>query len=259
MPLRTRRACAGNWTKKSCIDTPYTDRCVGLINDDETEVGKVHLGVVHLFDVDIPRCAAAGKRDHRRRLSPGRRTAGRPGRLRKLVPHLPGSLFRQELVIVITHARLSRQSRHHARRPAGAGGDAALLLRRSIGNAGSTSHTFGWDAQGGGGPGAGRRSPRPSPPAHARSSSPAERPRATTWPSAAWPTDRAAAATTSSACAPNTRRSSIRWLASRNGASRSRCCRCCHKATAMRRADSPGGSRSGPARRHAAGHRDAGQ
>ena len=36
------------------IDTPYTSRCVGLINDDETEVGRVHLGVVHLFDVERP-------------------------------------------------------------------------------------------------------------------------------------------------------------------------------------------------------------
>lgn len=36
------------------IDTPYTQRCVGLINDDETEVGRVHLGVVHIFDVAQP-------------------------------------------------------------------------------------------------------------------------------------------------------------------------------------------------------------
>lgn len=36
------------------IETPYSQRCVGLINDDLTEVGKVHLGVVHLFDVDRP-------------------------------------------------------------------------------------------------------------------------------------------------------------------------------------------------------------
>lgn len=36
------------------IDSPYTSRCVGLINDDETEVGKVHLGVVHLFDLERP-------------------------------------------------------------------------------------------------------------------------------------------------------------------------------------------------------------
>ena len=36
------------------IDTPYTSRCVGLINDDQTEVGSVHLGVVYLFDVERP-------------------------------------------------------------------------------------------------------------------------------------------------------------------------------------------------------------
>ncbi len=36
------------------IETPYTDRQVGLINDDETEVGQVHLGVVHLFEVESP-------------------------------------------------------------------------------------------------------------------------------------------------------------------------------------------------------------
>jgi len=36
------------------IDTPYTARCVGLINDDRTEVGSVHLGVVHIFDCRRP-------------------------------------------------------------------------------------------------------------------------------------------------------------------------------------------------------------
>jgi predicted NUDIX family phosphoesterase len=36
------------------IDTPFQNRCVGLINDDETEVGRVHLGVVHIFDVERP-------------------------------------------------------------------------------------------------------------------------------------------------------------------------------------------------------------
>jgi predicted NUDIX family phosphoesterase len=36
------------------IDTPFQERCVGLINDDETEVGRVHLGVVHLVDVAEP-------------------------------------------------------------------------------------------------------------------------------------------------------------------------------------------------------------
>lgn len=28
--------------------------CVGLINDDETPVGRVHLGVVHVYDLDRP-------------------------------------------------------------------------------------------------------------------------------------------------------------------------------------------------------------
>lgn len=36
------------------IDSNYTEQCVGLINDDESEVGRVHLGVVHIFDVDQP-------------------------------------------------------------------------------------------------------------------------------------------------------------------------------------------------------------
>ena len=36
------------------IDAPYTAECVGMINDDETEVGRVHLGVVYLFDLQRP-------------------------------------------------------------------------------------------------------------------------------------------------------------------------------------------------------------
>jgi predicted NUDIX family phosphoesterase len=36
------------------IESPYTSRCVGLINDDRTDVGSVHLGVVHLFDLEQP-------------------------------------------------------------------------------------------------------------------------------------------------------------------------------------------------------------
>jgi predicted NUDIX family phosphoesterase len=36
------------------IESPYRERCVGLINDDETPVGQVHLGVVHLCDVERP-------------------------------------------------------------------------------------------------------------------------------------------------------------------------------------------------------------
>jgi len=37
-----------------CINTPYCRRCVGLINDDQTEVGRVHLGIVYLLDVGQP-------------------------------------------------------------------------------------------------------------------------------------------------------------------------------------------------------------
>ena len=37
------------------VETKYTQRCVGMINDDETDVGKVHLGIVHLFDLEAPK------------------------------------------------------------------------------------------------------------------------------------------------------------------------------------------------------------
>ncbi len=36
------------------IDTPYQAHCLGLINDDQTEVGRVHLGVAHLYEVERP-------------------------------------------------------------------------------------------------------------------------------------------------------------------------------------------------------------
>ncbi|MFP6767833.1 MAG: phosphoesterase [Planctomycetaceae bacterium] len=37
------------------LETQFTERCVGLINDDLTDVGRVHLGVVHVFDLDEPK------------------------------------------------------------------------------------------------------------------------------------------------------------------------------------------------------------
>ena len=40
------------------IETPYQQSCVGLINDDENEVGKVHLGIVHVFKVEQPTVTA---------------------------------------------------------------------------------------------------------------------------------------------------------------------------------------------------------
>lgn len=36
------------------IETACTCHCAGLINDDETPVGQVHLGIVYLFDVEEP-------------------------------------------------------------------------------------------------------------------------------------------------------------------------------------------------------------
>jgi predicted NUDIX family phosphoesterase len=37
------------------IDSRYEDRVVALLNDDTTEVGRVHLGIVHVFRVDEPK------------------------------------------------------------------------------------------------------------------------------------------------------------------------------------------------------------
>jgi predicted NUDIX family phosphoesterase len=34
------------------INTPFEDRIVALLNDDTTEVGRVHLGVVHVFRLE---------------------------------------------------------------------------------------------------------------------------------------------------------------------------------------------------------------
>jgi predicted NUDIX family phosphoesterase len=37
------------------LETTYEERCIGLINDDSTDVGKVHLGIVHVFELAEPR------------------------------------------------------------------------------------------------------------------------------------------------------------------------------------------------------------
>ncbi len=37
------------------IETPFTDRVVALLNDDTTEVGRVHLGIVHVLQLDEPK------------------------------------------------------------------------------------------------------------------------------------------------------------------------------------------------------------
>ena len=37
------------------IDAPFEDRIVAVLNDDTTEVGRVHLGIVHVFKLEQPK------------------------------------------------------------------------------------------------------------------------------------------------------------------------------------------------------------
>lgn len=37
------------------LDSPYHENIVALINDDSTEVGKVHLGIMHIWDLAEPK------------------------------------------------------------------------------------------------------------------------------------------------------------------------------------------------------------
>jgi predicted NUDIX family phosphoesterase len=37
------------------LESAYGERAVGLINDDRTPVGQVHLGIVHVFELAEPR------------------------------------------------------------------------------------------------------------------------------------------------------------------------------------------------------------
>jgi len=39
------------------IETAFEDRIVALLNDDTTEVGAVHLGIVHVFRLAEPKVA----------------------------------------------------------------------------------------------------------------------------------------------------------------------------------------------------------
>ncbi|MBY0459965.1 MAG: phosphoesterase [Gemmataceae bacterium] len=41
-------------TEEVELGCAFRERCIGFINDDRTPVGSVHLGVVHLFDLDAP-------------------------------------------------------------------------------------------------------------------------------------------------------------------------------------------------------------
>ena len=37
------------------LETSFKEQCIGLINDDSTAVGQVHLGIVHVFDLEEPK------------------------------------------------------------------------------------------------------------------------------------------------------------------------------------------------------------
>ncbi len=41
-------------TEEVEIATTYRETCLGFINDDSTPVGQVHLGIVHLFELETP-------------------------------------------------------------------------------------------------------------------------------------------------------------------------------------------------------------
>jgi predicted NUDIX family phosphoesterase len=42
-------------TEEIRIGAPFADKIVALLNDDSTEVGRVHLGVVHVFQLEQPK------------------------------------------------------------------------------------------------------------------------------------------------------------------------------------------------------------
>ncbi len=54
-----RRGLERELSEEVHIGSAYTERLVGLINDDETPVGRVHLGVVHVFDLEEPLVSSA--------------------------------------------------------------------------------------------------------------------------------------------------------------------------------------------------------
>ena len=47
-----RTAVEREVAEEVCVDTGHTDNVVALLNDDSTDVGRVHLGIVHLWELD---------------------------------------------------------------------------------------------------------------------------------------------------------------------------------------------------------------
>src|SRR5262249_23610200 len=50
-----RQAMQREVAEEVFLESAYQESCIGLINDDSTPVGQVHLGVVHLFELEEPR------------------------------------------------------------------------------------------------------------------------------------------------------------------------------------------------------------
>jgi predicted NUDIX family phosphoesterase len=42
-------------TEEVALGSGYSETCLGFINDDATPVGQVHLGIVHVFELESPR------------------------------------------------------------------------------------------------------------------------------------------------------------------------------------------------------------
>jgi len=49
-----RTAVEREVAEEVAVEAGHTDRIVALLNDDSTDVGRVHLGVVHLWTLDAP-------------------------------------------------------------------------------------------------------------------------------------------------------------------------------------------------------------
>jgi predicted NUDIX family phosphoesterase len=47
-----RRAMLREINEEINLACGYNERCLGIINDDSTPVGQVHLGIVHVFDLE---------------------------------------------------------------------------------------------------------------------------------------------------------------------------------------------------------------
>jgi predicted NUDIX family phosphoesterase len=50
-----REAMFREVTEEVLLETSYEEHCLGLINDDSTPVGQVHLGIVHIFELAEPK------------------------------------------------------------------------------------------------------------------------------------------------------------------------------------------------------------